>query len=67
MDQVTRFFENIGQSLGIKIKLPKVTNQYFMISLVVIIVSLACLKFSMIFLIPAILAGGNLLLVNREY
>lgn len=66
MDQMTRFFENIGQSLGIKVKLPRVTNKYSLISLLVMIVSLVCLKFSFVFFIPGILAGANFFLVNMK-
>lgn len=63
---MTRFFENIGQSLGVKVKLPRVTNKYSVISLLIMIASLICLKFSVAFLIPGILAGANFFLVNRK-
>lgn len=66
MDQMTRFFENIGQSLGIKVKLPKVTNKYSLISLLIMIISLFCIKISFIFLIPGVLAGANFLLINKK-
>ncbi|MBO0474080.1 hypothetical protein IGL98_000581 [Enterococcus sp. DIV0840] len=66
MDQLTRFFENIGQNLGVKVKLPKVTNKYSVISLVIVVISIICLKFSWVFLIPCVLAGVNIFLVNTK-
>lgn len=66
MDQMTRFFEDIGQKLGVKVKLPRVTNKYSVISLLILLGSLVCLEFSLAFLIPCVLAGANLFLVNRR-
>ncbi|MBP2098494.1 hypothetical protein [Enterococcus rivorum] len=66
MEQITHFFENIGQILGVKVKLPRVTKKYSVISLLIMLGSLLCLKFSLMFLVPCVLAGANFFIVNRR-